>query len=232
MRSYLASDAERLLIDGMLVAPSPDSWVTAALQDVDTLLLDHAECEKKAASNAFSLMYRYGAESVLVEAASRFAREELRHFEMVQAFMRGRGVSYRSVGASRYAGGLKRHVRTSEPGRLVDTLLVAAVIEARSLERFLRIVTATDDAALAQFYGKLRASEARHARTYLALAGRYADRKTIDARLDVLKVEEHLLIDSVDTELRFHSGRPAWLSGPDSDADAPVARADKDSCRL
>ena len=163
--SYSASDGERLLIEAMLLSPSPDSWVEAALQDVDTLLLDHAECEKKAASNAFSLMYRYGAESVLVEAASRFAREELRHFEMVQAFMRGRGVVYRSVTASRYAGGLKRHVRTSEPGRLVDTLLVAALIEARSLERFLCLVAASDDAALVQFYSKLRASEARHART-------------------------------------------------------------------
>ncbi len=209
----------------MLVGPSPDSWVEAALQDVDTLLLDHAECEKKAASNAFSLMYRYGAESVLVEAASRFAREELRHFEMVQAFMRGRGVAYRSVGASRYAGGLKRHVRTSEPGRLVDTLLVAALIEARSLERFLRIVAATDDAALAQFYGRLRASEARHARTYLALAGRYTDRKSIDARLVLLRVEEQLLIDGVDTELRFHSGRPGWLSVSDVGTSVPAAGA-------
>ena len=211
LRSYTASDSERHLLGGMLLAPSPDSWVAAALQDIETLLLDHAECEKKAASNAFSLMYRYGAESVLVGAASRFAREELRHFEMVQAFMRSRGIAYRSVGASRYAGGLKRHVRTSEPARLVDTLLVAALIEARSLERFLRIVAATDDVALAQFYDKLRASEARHARNYLALAGRYADRKMIDARLGSLKAEEHLLIDGFDSELRFHSGRPDWL---------------------
>ncbi len=221
MPSYSASDTERLLLDAMLAAPSPDSWVEAALQDVDTLLLDHAECEKKAASNAFSLLYRYGAESTLVEAALRFAREELRHFEMVQGFMRGRGVAYRSVTASRYAGGLKRHVRTSEPGRLVDTLLVAALIEARSLERFLRIVAATDDAALAQFYGKLRASEARHARTYLALAGRYADRKAIDARLLVLKAEEQLLVDGFDTELRFHSGQPAWLNGSDGGPSLP-----------
>ena len=211
MPRFEPTDNERQLIEGMLNAPSPDSWVEAALHDLDTLLLDHAECEKKAASNAFSLMYRYGGESALVDAASRFAREELRHFEMVQAFMRNRGLRYRSVGASRYAGSLKRHVRTSEPGRLIDTLLVAALIEARSLERFLRIVSATDDAELAQFYGKLRNSEARHARTYLALAGRYADRTAIDTRLALFRVQEQALIDDFDSVLRFHSGRPDWL---------------------
>jgi tRNA-(ms[2]io[6]A)-hydroxylase len=205
--------AARRLALSLLDGPTPDTWVAAALADLDTLLLDHAECEKKAAASAMSLLYRYGTDVAFADAASRFAREELRHFEMVNAFMRGRGVAPRVVPASRYAGGLLAQVRRHEPARLLDMLLVAALIEARSLERFVLIVERTDDDALARFYGKLLASEARHARTYLALAARRPNASEIEARLAALRVHENALVQAEDDVLRFHSGRPAWLAG-------------------
>ena len=174
----------------------------------ETLLLDHAECEKKAAGSAMSLVYRYGTHPHVVQQASRFAREELRHFEMVHAFMRARGIGWRPLAPSRYAGGLKQCVRANEPARLLDTLLVAAFIEARSLERFVRIVDATADAELAAFYSKLLASEARHARTYLGMARRLADADEVEARIAVLREVEQVLVDAPDDMLRFHSGPP------------------------
>lgn len=202
----------RRLAHSLLDGPTPDTWVTAALADTETLLLDHAECEKKAAASAMSMLYRYGIDPALADAASRFAREELRHFEMVNAFMRGRGIAPRVVPASRYAGGLLAHVRRHEPARLLDMLLVAALIEARSLERFILVVERTDDVALARFYARLLASEARHARTYLALAARQPNAAEIDARLTELRRRENALVQDDDDVLRFHSGRPRWLT--------------------
>ncbi len=200
----------RRLAQSLLDGPTPPAWVDAALADIETLLLDHAECEKKAAASAMSLLYRYGMDPVLADAASRFAREELRHFEMVNAFMRARGIAPRVVAASRYASGLLAHVRRHEPARLLDMLLVAALIEARSLERFVMIVERTDDTELARFYGKLLASEARHARTYLALASRQVNAGEIELRLHALRAQENALVQADDDVLRFHSGRPAW----------------------
>ena len=133
------SDALRETAGELLRGPSPDAWLDAALADLPTLLLDHAECEKKAAGSALSLIYRYGDRSAICTAAARFVREELRHFEMVARLLRVRGIAYRRLAPARYAGALRSVVRNSEPARLVDTLLVAAFIEARSCERFGRL---------------------------------------------------------------------------------------------
>ena len=189
---------------------TPDSWFDAALGQTELLLIDHANCEKKAAGTALSLLYRYVDRADLLDRLSRLAREELRHFEQVVELMRTLDVDYVHVSASRYAGALRRQVRGAGPDRLIDTLLVSAIVEARSCERFAGLASRFDafNTDLARFYERLLESEARHFADYLELAEGYADAPIAD-RLAVMLDAERELIESPDPEFRFHSGAPA-----------------------
>jgi tRNA 2-(methylsulfanyl)-N6-isopentenyladenosine37 hydroxylase len=191
-----------------LACPTPRAWVEWALQHPDILLIDHANCEKKAAGTALNLMYRYVDNHQLLNKLSRLAREELRHFEQVIAIMKKRGVDYPQITAARYAGSLRKQVRGNEPGRLVDTLLVGAIIEARSCERFACIAPELDE-ELAEFYTSLLKSESRHFTDYLKLAREASSAEEVAERLAVLLECERELVESPDTEFRFHSGVPA-----------------------
>ncbi|MDE2273563.1 MAG: tRNA-(ms[2]io[6]A)-hydroxylase [Gammaproteobacteria bacterium] len=191
----------------MLACPTPRAWLDAVPRQQDLLLLDHANCEKKAAATAFSLMFQYGDRyPELQEPLSRLAREELRHFEQVRRLMRRRGIALRPLSAARYAAGLRRHVRKHEPERLADLLLVGAFIEARSCERFTALSTVLD-AELADFYASLAGAEARHFSLYLRWAQRYAG-AALGARLAAFAETERELIETPDREFRFHSGIP------------------------
>lgn len=194
-------------VDQFLGCPTSDQWVLDARQDIDVLLLDHANCELKAASTALSLMFRYPQRDRLVYRMSRLAREELRHFEQVRTLILERGVSLRVVTASSYASGLRQSVATSEPQALVDMLIVGAFIEARSCERFARL-TPHLDAELGIFYRGLLASEARHFEHYLDLARDYhqGSDETFDLRVAEFRKLESRLITGESSELRFHSG--------------------------
>jgi tRNA-(ms[2]io[6]A)-hydroxylase len=197
-------------LDGIrefLLCATPQAWVDWALQNPSTLLIDHANCEKKAASTALNLMYRYVEHGPLLQKLSRLAREELRHFEQVIAIMQARGVEYEQISASRYAGRLRGAVRSAEPQRLVDTLLVGAVIEARSCERFEALAPALDE-ELREFYRSLLKSEARHYMDYLKLARALGAAEDVEQRVAELLELERALIESPDTEFRFHSGIP------------------------
>lgn len=190
-----------------LPCATPRAWIDWALDNPGLLLIDHANCEKKAASSALNLMYRYVEHPQLLKKLSRLAREELRHFEQVIAIMQRRGIDYPQLSASRYAGGLRDEVRKQEPGRLVDTLLVGAIIEARSCERFAALVPELDR-ELADFYASLLKSESRHFTDYLKLAGTIAPPAEAEQRLSVLLQRERELIEGPDDAFRFHSGVP------------------------
>ncbi|NND69423.1 MAG: tRNA-(ms[2]io[6]A)-hydroxylase [Halioglobus sp.] len=190
-----------------LPCATPRAWVDWALANQDLLLVDHANCEKKAASTALNLMYRYVEHPELLTRLSKLAREELRHFEQVVAIMRARAVDYPQLSASRYAGGLRQIVRSAEPGRLVDTLLVGAVIEARSCERFAALAPHLDD-ELREFYESLLKSESRHFTDYLRLARGITAQAEVDERLAVVLERERELIEGGDDAFRFHSGVP------------------------
>jgi tRNA 2-(methylsulfanyl)-N6-isopentenyladenosine37 hydroxylase len=194
-------------IEGFLPCKTPDSWIKEALKQQDVLLIDHANCEKKAASTALNLIYRYVDDFELLNKMSRLAREEMRHFEQVIAIMAARGIGYRNLNASRYAAGLRKVIRTHEPARLVDTLIVGAFIEARSCERFAKLAPFLDD-ELKQFYLSLLRSEGRHYRDYLSLARKAAGAKSIDERILVIREKERELIEMPDSEFHFHSGPP------------------------
>jgi tRNA-(ms[2]io[6]A)-hydroxylase len=192
-----------------LGASTPATWVDAAADPaaLPLMLVDHANCEKKAASTALAMLFRYEEHEDLTERLSRLAREELRHFEQVRRHMRLRGIEWRRVPASRYASGLADVVRQREPGRLIDRLIVGAFIEARSCERFALITPRLDD-DLGRFYAGLLASEARHFQHYLELARGFAE-DDLEARIEEIRVVENRLATEPDTELRFHSGPPA-----------------------
>lgn len=185
---------------------TPAGWCEAALDNLPLLLVDHANCEKKAASTAMSLMYRYVDHPRLLLCMSRLAREELMHFEQVLKLMQRRGIDYPHIGPARYAGALRGHVRQQEPGRLVDTLIVGAFVEARSCERFALLAPMLDD-ELQRFYRSLLKSESRHFDDYLSLA-QASSSAPIDARVDFFRYREALLVNSEDDEFRFHSGPP------------------------
>ncbi|QOR38710.1 tRNA-(ms[2]io[6]A)-hydroxylase [Billgrantia diversa] len=190
-----------------LACATPEAWVEWALDNPELLLIDHAQCEKKAASTAMSLLYRYVDHPLLLTKMSQLAREELLHFEQVVKLMEARGIEYRHLSASRYAEGLRRHVRPQEPERLVDILIIGAFIEARSCERFARLIPHLDP-ELARFYRSLVKSEGRHYEDYLMLA-RYLSSDAIDKRVGFFAECEAQLIVTPDTAFRFHSGVPA-----------------------
>jgi tRNA 2-(methylsulfanyl)-N6-isopentenyladenosine37 hydroxylase len=193
------------LID-FLPCRTPDGWLHWALENQRLLLIDHANCEKKAASNAMALMYRYVGHTDLLTKMSQLAREELLHFEQVVAIMAERGICYERIGPSRYAAALREHMRNGRDGALTDALIVGAIVEARSCERFARLAPLLD-AALAKFYQSLLRSEARHFKDYLDLARKYSN-EDIDARIKFFLAVEQGLIEAPDSEFRFHSGTP------------------------
>ena len=196
-------------IRDFLRTPSDARWATALAADPVTMLNDHANCELKAASTALSLMHRYPLNETLVYRMSRLAREELRHFEQVRKRMQSLGIAVTTLSASRYAAGLRAECANAEPQRLVDTLIVGALIEARSCERF-ALIGPMLDAPLAAFYAGLLASEARHFEHYLELAELAArDAGLVEARIAALGRAERRLVSEPDASLRFHSGPPA-----------------------
>lgn len=196
-------------ISTFLQEPTPDAWLDEATQRLPEMLLDHANCELKAASTALGFLYRYPDRSALAQRMSRLAREELRHFEQVRSIMDDMNIPFERLSASRYAGGLRDAARTQEPHKLLDLLLIGALIEARSCERFAKIAPRLPE-KLGRFYGGLLASEARHFEHYIALAKSECgvDDAEIERRLTELKAIEAALIANPDPDFRFHSGAP------------------------
>lgn len=191
-------------IKSFLHCETPDQWIESALKNQSIMLIDHANCEKKAASTAMNLIYRYVDKSDLLNKMSKLAREELRHFEQVIKIMRKRGIAYVQLSASRYAGGMREGMRTHEPEKLIDTLIIGAFIEARSCERFAKLAPFLDE-ELKKFYLSLLKSESRHYEDYLKLARKYS-RVDIEERVLYYAELEKRLIEKTDEEFRFHSG--------------------------
>lgn len=194
-------------IHDFLGCRTPDAWVQAAVQQQEVMLLDHKNCEFKAASTALSLIAKYGQHLDLINYMSRLAREELVHHEQVLRILKKRKIGLRPISASRYASGLRAIVRTHEPHKLVDTLVVGAFIEARSCERFEAVVPHLDE-ELSRFYFGLLKSEARHFQNYLRFAYQYGDAADVERSVVRVRAVEQELIESPDTEFRFHSGVP------------------------
>ncbi|CBN58066.1 MULTISPECIES: tRNA-(ms[2]io[6]A)-hydroxylase [Kamptonema] len=185
--------------------PTSKEWVEQAIANLDIILLDHSHCERKAAGVALNLMFRYPAHTKLVRMLTAIAREELEHFEQVNQWLERRGIPLGQLSAPPYAAGLTAKIRREEPERLLDSLLVSGLIEARSHERLGLLANCCQDAELAKLYRGLMASEARHYGVYWVLATTYFDIEIVTARLESLASIESEMLATLHSEPRIHS---------------------------
>ncbi len=184
-----------------LAGASASDWGHGALAHIDEILLDHAHCEKKAASTALSMIFRFPEIPELMIPMSELAREELEHFELVVALIRKRGGEFSRQQPSPYAARLMAAVRTHQPARLLDMLLCASLIEARSCERMQLIARALAERGatapdhelheLFALYDGLLASEARHHATYLELARACVDVSEAELQARLRELADH-----------------------------------------
>ena len=212
--SNIDYDALMKPVIGFLGCETPKAWLDEALNNLDILMQDHANCEKKAASTAMNLMFRYSFFSDLQIKLAQLVREEMLHYEQVLELMAKRGQEWAAISAGRYAGGLRKEVRTYEPEALIDILVIGAFVEARSCERFYALAPHVDE-ELGRYYRYLLKSESRHYEDYLALAMDVATtnklknpKEDIQMRIEHIREVEKNLISTPDELFRFHSGVP------------------------
>ncbi|BAZ46274.1 tRNA--hydroxylase [Chondrocystis sp. NIES-4102] len=189
----------------ILQNPSSNNWISQAINNLDTILLDHSHCERKAAGVAINLMFRYPAHQKLVRQLTAIAQEELEHFEQVNQWLEKRNIALAPLNSPPYFTQLKSQIRHQEPDRLIDSLLISAIIEARSHERLGLIGEYCPEPELAKFYRALMASEARHYGIYWVLAEQYSQRSVVEQRLAQLAEYESNILANLHPEPRLHS---------------------------
>ena len=203
---------------GFLGCETPQAWLDEALNNLELLMQDHANCEKKAAGTAMNLMFRYSFFTDLQVKLAQLVREEMLHYEQVLELMTKRGQAWQALSAGRYAAILRKEIRTYEPEALIDVLIIGAFVEARSCERFYALAALVDE-ELGRYYRYLLKSESRHFEDYLALALQMAQKskmkdpeEDIEQRIAHIREVEKQLILSIDDTFRFHSGVPAKVA--------------------
>lgn len=240
--SFESSDAARAAARALTVVPlrvrTSESWLRVALHDLPTLLEDHCQCELKAAANALALIGRNSAKNVLVERMQRLAREELQHFQLLREALAARAIEPRKPQRSPYMSGLHAMHRDPTPA-LLDALLISAVVEARSCERFAALArglarefapnarhqggasptqfldspaeSGPENENLAQMYGNLARSESGHAASFLELARLYFAPQLVEEELARRLELEAVLLTEIPLSARMHGG-----NGPQS----------------
>ena len=188
-----------------LQSPTSPDWIAQAIANLDTILLDHSHCERKAAGVALNLMFRYPSSTKLVRSLTAIAQEELEHFELVNQWLDRRNIALAPLAPPPYGAGLNKQIRRDEPDRMLDALLVSALIEARSHERLGLLAQYCPEPELARFYQGLMASEARHYGMYWTLATTYFEVQPVNTRLAELAIVEQQLLSSLYPEPRIHS---------------------------
>jgi tRNA-(ms[2]io[6]A)-hydroxylase len=188
-----------------LHSASTARWLAQVDAALDQVLIDHAHCEKKAASAAMSLLFSYVDHTDLARAMTEIVEEELEHFRMVLDLLERRGIPFRKLTPSSYGPRLHEFIRKGEPDRAIDRLLVAGLIEARSCERFSLLGEHVTDPELRDFYRGLFESEARHHSTYVRLAAEFAPEAIVRERLKELAAAEAAIIAEGDPLPRMHS---------------------------
>ena len=188
-----------------LINKTNEDWINLAISNPLEILLDHAHCERKAAGVALQLMFRYVSEPGLSEVLSPLAREELEHFERVLSILNARGKKLQKLESPPYAAILAKNIRKDEPLRMLDSFLVAGLIEARSHERMKLLSIHSPDTELSNLYADLLKSEARHFGIYWKLADERFERNSINSRLkELAKIESDALVKT-HHEPRMHS---------------------------
>lgn len=202
----------------VLISNTDEYWLQKATNNIDLLLIDHAHCERKAAQNAMTLIFKFPNLPHMITKLSKIVREEMVHFERVLRFIKQRNITFRGLKSGGYATFLAQHICQDDPhNRLIDQLLVAAIIEARSCER-LGLLASRLPESLGNYYKRLHDAEARHCTTFIEMAVEVAGEHAI-TRLQNLSHKESAWIQQKDDCFRFHSGVPTNIYGHKEKAD-------------
>ena len=193
------------LVKEFLPCITPDRWLENALDNPVLLLLDHANCEKKAASSALHLMYRCIDNIDIMESMSQLVETEMRNFQSLMMIIRARKLDCIPLSASRYAVGLRDHINSAEKTKLIDLLVVSAFMHGRAFERFSRLIPYID-VELESFYVPFVRTQEPHFSEYLTLAKSISDEGKFIAMIDHFSSIEKNLIESPDSEFRIYSG--------------------------
>lgn len=180
------------------------AWIQSALMNLDSVLIDHAHCEKKAASTGLSLIASYPEKEELLFLMSDLVKEEISHFKSVIEILKKRNLSLIKDKGDHYVKKLLSTVNKNEPERLLDRLLTAAIIEARSCERLKLLADNLNDNYLKKFYSALSYSEAAHYMAFVKLAKKYFDDNLVKARLDYLTDFEKYIVNSLPNHPLMH----------------------------
>ena len=184
---------------------SSENWLELALSNPIEILIDHAHCERKAAGVAIQLMFRYPSEPDLAEVLSPIAREELEHFEKILNFLKDLGHSLKALKPPPYGAELSKTIRKDEPNRMLDSFLIAGLIEARSHERLSLLALNSEKESFKLLYGSLLESEARHFGIYWKLAQNKFSKDDTFNRLEELSKIESKILSQTFTMPRIHS---------------------------
>lgn len=187
-----------------LKSPTKSEWIESALLNLDQILIDHAHCERKAAVFALSMTTRYPEKSAMVSKMLEIAQEELEHFQLVHNFILDKGITFTKDSGNYFAQNLHNLISKQEPMRFLDSLLIGALIEARSCERFSLLASNIASDELKAFYTALLASEAGHFVVYTDIAREYFPKEVVKNRLDELATEEARIINELDNSPLIH----------------------------
>ena len=188
-----------------LASLTSDAWIKLALSNPVEILIDHAHCERKAAGVAIQLMFRYPSEQILAEILSPIAREELEHFEKIFYFLKDLGYHIKALKPPPYGSELVKSVRKEEPYRMLDSLLIAGLIEARSHERLSILALNSENKTFKELYESLLESEARHFGIYWKLAKTKFSKSETSKRLKELAIIESEILSETYYLPRVHS---------------------------
>lgn len=186
------------------VASSSD-WLDAVMNDFDSFLQDHADCERKASAMAMSFVAKYPDRNEIIPELIETGIEELEHFEQVYQLMRERGISLRhSIGEDKYVSQLIKQCHSGRIERFLDRLLIASALETRGAERFRLVAEAQEEPALQKFYKTLWVSEAKHGHIFVKMALNYFDETQVYERLDWWMDREAEAIQSIEIKAALH----------------------------
>lgn len=188
-----------------LAEPTRPGWFDSIVDHLSLILIDHAHLEKRAASTALSMIFHYTGIQGVARPLSEVVQEEMEHFSRMLDLLDARGVEMTRLDPAPYAKELVREIRSHEPERFLDRMLVAALIEARSCERFSVLSERLEDPTLRDFYRELFESEARHYTLYTGLARQHFPEEVIIARLNELALLEVQALRKGEGLPRLHS---------------------------
>lgn len=188
-----------------LSVQSSEDWINAVMNDFDSFLRDHADCERKASAMAMSFVAKYPNRKEIIPLLIETAIEELEHFEDVYKVMESRGVELNhEITEDKYVKQLLKLCKSDREGRFLDRLLLASIIECRGAERFKMVCDALDEGELKDFYKRLWTSEAKHGNIFVEMAFNYFDKKHVYQRLEELNKAEGEVLEGLPIRAALH----------------------------